>query len=99
MESPRTPISSPLSLSIFMESPRTPISSPSSQSSVTPSPPRAPKKSNNQRMIYSTPMLRLMDRIIQDGELWLLEYRRNQNTAQLIENERKRKIKILMSLR
>ncbi|CAJ2652460.1 unnamed protein product [Trifolium pratense] len=131
MESPRTPISSPLPLSIFMESPHTPISSPSSlssvtpsprtplcespmmdhtppisprtpissPSSVTPSPPRAPKKSNKQRMIYSTPMLRLMDRIIQDGELWLLEYRRNQNTAQLIENERKRKIKILMSLR
>ncbi|CAJ2652458.1 unnamed protein product [Trifolium pratense] len=38
MESPRTPISSPLPLSIFMESPHTPISSPSSLSSVTPSP-------------------------------------------------------------
>ncbi|CAJ2648235.1 unnamed protein product [Trifolium pratense] len=73
-----------------------PLSSSSLAPVVTPSPPRAPMK---QRKIYSTPMLHLMDKIIQEGELLLVEYRRNQNTAEARENERKRKIRILMSLR
>ncbi|CAJ2648292.1 unnamed protein product [Trifolium pratense] len=88
---PRTPIS-PSTPRTPITTPRTPpLSSSSLAGVVTPSPPRAPMK---QRKIYSTPMLQLMDKIIQEGELLLLEYRRNQNTAEARENDRKRKIRI-----
>ncbi|CAJ2648304.1 unnamed protein product [Trifolium pratense] len=98
---PRTPITTPRT-PISPSTPRTPITTPRtpplSSSSlaavVTPSPPGAPMK---QRKIYSTPMLHLMDRIIQEGELLLVEYRRNQNTAEARENDRKRKIRLLVS--
>ncbi|CAJ2648347.1 unnamed protein product [Trifolium pratense] len=91
---PRTPITTPRTP---ITTPRTPpLSSSSLAAVVTLSPPGAPMK---QRKIYCTPMLQLMDKIIQEGELLLLEYRRNQNTAEARENDRKRKIRILMSLR
>ncbi|CAJ2648201.1 unnamed protein product [Trifolium pratense] len=93
--SPSTPRTPPITTPLTPISPSTPRTPPISSSSlaavVTPSPPGAPMK---QRKIYSTPMLHLMDKIIQGGELLLVEYRRNQNTAEARENERKRKIRI-----
>ncbi|CAJ2648135.1 unnamed protein product [Trifolium pratense] len=89
---PRTPISPSTPRTPSITTPRTPpLSSSSLAAVVTPSPPGAPMK---QGKIYSTPMLQLMDKIIQGGELLLVEYRRNQNTAEARENERKRKIRI-----
>ncbi|GAU34388.1 hypothetical protein TSUD_217280 [Trifolium subterraneum] len=113
MDSPRTPIPSlarlgtPISSSttpprtpISPSTPRTPLSLipriPLSPSPVaTPSPPPAPK-SNKLRSIE---MLHFMDKVIKTYESWLVEYRRNENTAEAMEAERKRKIRILMSLR
>jgi hypothetical protein len=44
-------------------------------------------------------MLNFMDKVIETYRLLLIEYRRYENTAEAIEAERKRKIRILMSLR
>ncbi|KAK2429583.1 hypothetical protein QL285_028009 [Trifolium repens] len=106
MDSPRTPISSSTisCAPISPSTPRTPLSRIplSSSPTVTPSPPPPPRasKSNNQQQIaYPTEMLKFMDKVIQTYQLLLIEYRRNENTAEAIEAERKRKIRILMSLR
>ncbi|KAK2429554.1 hypothetical protein QL285_027983 [Trifolium repens] len=115
MDSPRTPISSstrllstPISSSTISPtpiSPRTPLSripissSPTVTPSPPPPPPRAYKSTNNQQIAYSTEMLKFMDKVIHTYQLLLIEFRRNENTAEAIEAERKRKIRILMSLR
>ncbi|KAK2375703.1 hypothetical protein QL285_076576 [Trifolium repens] len=105
MDSPITPISSSTTphTPISPSTPRTPISRIplSSSPTVTPSPPPPPRasKSNKQQIAYPTEMLHFMDKVIQTYQLLLIEYRRNENTAEAIEAERKRKIRILMSLR
>ncbi|KAK2375659.1 hypothetical protein QL285_076537 [Trifolium repens] len=102
MDSPITPISSSTT-PISPSTPRTPLSRIpiSSSQTVTPSPPPPPRasKSNKQQIAYPTEMLHFMDKVIQTYQLLLIEYRRNENTAEAIEAERKRKIRILMSLR
>jgi hypothetical protein len=108
MDSPMTP-RAPISSStishtpISPSTPRTPLSliPISSSPAVTPSPPppRASKSTNNQQIAYSTEMLKFMDKVIHTYQLLLIEFRRNENTAEAIETERKRKIRILMSLR
>ncbi|WJX62967.1 hypothetical protein P8452_47906 [Trifolium repens] len=104
MDSPITPISSSTTphTPISPSTPRTPISRIplSSSPTVTPSPPppRA-SKSNKQQIAYSSEMLHFMNKVIQTYQLLLIESRRNENTAEAMEAERKRKIRILMSLR
>ncbi|WJX57815.1 hypothetical protein P8452_43337 [Trifolium repens] len=70
--------------------PHTPISS---SPVATPSPPPAPEMNKEQRQ------LQFITKVIENSERILEEHRRYANSQEALDAERKRKLRILMSLR